>query len=208
LAPYAAGFCSWLRSRSYSPSAAANRLWQLDQLSRWLERRGLTAGELTRARAAEFASSRREAGLVSWISPRSVQLPLEYLRELGAVPAPAAAVAEGPLEELLAEYRGYLLVERRLAEHTVGCNVPVARLFLEGKQGPDGLALERLSAADVSRFSAAECPKRSVSGARDLASALRSLLTGRPCCGRHGSSTAGRGVPRSPTRGMVCRWSS
>jgi hypothetical protein len=38
LAPYAAGFSLWLRSRSYSLSAAANRLWQLDQLSRWLAR--------------------------------------------------------------------------------------------------------------------------------------------------------------------------
>lgn len=55
LALYAAGLESWLRSRSYSPSAAANRLCQLDQLSRWLERRGLSAGELTDARAREFA---------------------------------------------------------------------------------------------------------------------------------------------------------
>ena len=39
-APYAAGFESWLMSRSYSPSAAADRLYQLDQLSRWLERAG------------------------------------------------------------------------------------------------------------------------------------------------------------------------
>src|SRR5947209_8211299 len=45
-------------------------------------------------------------------------------------------VVEGPLEELLAGYRRFLLVERRLAE----------------------------------------CPKRSVSGARDLASALRAFL--------------------------------
>jgi integrase/recombinase XerD len=176
LAPYAPGFCSWLRSRSYSPSAAANRLWQLDQLSRWLERRGLTVGELTPACAAEFATSRREAGLVSWTSRRSTELPLEYLHELGVVPAPSAVVAEGPLEQVLAEYRRYLLIERRLSEHTVGCYVPVARLFLEGKQGPDGRPLECLSAADVSGFLAAECPKRSVSGARDLASALRSLL--------------------------------
>jgi hypothetical protein len=38
LAPHAAGLEAWLRSRSYSPSAVANRLCQLDQLSRWLER--------------------------------------------------------------------------------------------------------------------------------------------------------------------------
>jgi site-specific recombinase XerD len=177
LAPYAAGFCSWLGSRSYSPSAAANRLCQLDQLSRWLERRGLTAGELTETRAAEFANSRREVGLVTWTSPQSVALPLEYLRELGVVAALMVPVAGGPLEEFLAEYRRYLLVERRLAEHTVrDAYVPAAQLFLAGREGPEGMALGRLSAADVSMFLVRECPKRSMTGARDLASALRSFL--------------------------------
>ena len=37
LAPFAAGYESWLSSRSYSPSAAEDRLCQLGQLSRWLE---------------------------------------------------------------------------------------------------------------------------------------------------------------------------
>jgi len=177
LAPYAAGFAMWLRSRSYSPSAVARRLWQLEQLSRWLERRGLGAADLSPERAAEFASSRREAGLVSWTAAPSAGLPMEYLREIGVIAPAAPAVADGPLEELLAEYRSYLFVERRLSEHTVGgCYVPAARLFLSGRQGPGGLELERLGAADVSGFLAAECPKRSVSGARDLASALRSFL--------------------------------
>ena len=45
-----------------------------------------------------------------------------------------------------------------------------------GLGGSDGLDLERLAAADVSSFLARECPKRSVSGARDLVCALRSLL--------------------------------
>ena len=176
LAPCAAGFERWLRSRAYSRSTVASRLSQLDQLSRWLEHEGLGARELTPARVADFASSRREAGLVTWVSPQSATLPLGYLRGLGVVPLPAAVVVEGPLEELLAEYRRYLLIERGLAEKTVLNYVPAARLFLEGRDGPDGLALDRLSAADVSLFLAAECPRRSTSGARDLASALRSLL--------------------------------
>jgi site-specific recombinase XerD len=177
LAPYAAGFESWLRRRSYSPSAVANRLCQLDQLSRWLERRGLTAAELSEMWAAEFASSRREIGLVTWTLPQSVALPLQYLREIGVVPAPAPAAGAGPLEELLVEYRRFLLVERRLAEHTiVDAYIPAARLFLAGREGADGLGIGRLSAADVSLFLVAECPKRSVSGARDLASALRAFL--------------------------------
>jgi integrase/recombinase XerD len=177
LAPFAAGFASWLRSRACSPSAAADRLYQFDQLSRWLEREGLGVGELTGEQAERFAAARRAAGRVTWVSPQSVMLPHEYLRELGVAPAPAPALAQGPLEELLVDYRRYLLVERGLSDHTVlDAYGPAARLFLAGWEGPDGLGLERLCAADVSSFLARECPKRSVSGARDLVCALRSFL--------------------------------
>jgi len=177
LTPFAAGFEAWLRSRSYSSSATANRLCQFDQLSRWLEREGLTSSELSDARVAEFTSARRDAGLVTWTTSQSVALPLEYLREIGVMPTRAAIVASGPLEELLADYGRYLRVERHLAEHTVrDAYLPAAGLFVAGREGLDGLGLERLSAGDVSTFLVAECSKRSVTGARDLASALRSFL--------------------------------
>jgi site-specific recombinase XerD len=177
LAPYAAGFASWLASQAYSPSAAADRLCQFDQLSRWLEREGLGVGELTGEVGERFGAARRAAGRVTWVSPESVTLPLGYLRELGIAPVPAPARAQGPLEQLLANYQRYLLVERGLSQHTVlDAYGPVARLFLVGREGPDGLGLERLSAADVSMFLARECPMRSVSGARDLVCALRSFL--------------------------------
>ena len=177
LAPFAAGYESWLRSRAYSPSAAADRMYQFDQLSRWLEREGLGTRELTGEQAERFAAGRRAAGLVTWVAPQSVVLPLGYLRGLGVAPAPVAVVAQGPLEELLADYRRYLSIERRLSDHTVfDAYVPAARLFLAGWQDPHGLGLQRLCAAEVSSFLVQECPKRSVSGARDLVCALRSLL--------------------------------
>jgi hypothetical protein len=177
LAAYAAAFGSWLTSRAYSPSAAADRLCQLDQVSRWLEREGLGAGELTAEQAGRFVAARRAAGRVTWVSPQSMALLLGYLRELGVAPAPVPALVQGPLEELLADYRRYLRVERGLSEHTVlDAYGPAARLFLAGREGPDGLGLELLCAADVSSFLARECPRRSVSGARDLVCALRSLL--------------------------------
>jgi integrase/recombinase XerD len=78
---------------------------------------------------------------------------------------------------LLTDYGRYLWVERGLCEHTVlDAYVPAARLFLCEVGGSDGLDLARLAAADVSSFLARECPRRSVSGARDLVCALRSLL--------------------------------
>jgi len=177
LAPYAAGFAAWLASRAYSSSAAADRLYQFDQLSRWLEREGLGVGELTGEQAERFAEARRVAGLVSWASRQSVALPLGYLRQLGTAPTPAPVGPAGPLEELLADYRRYLSIERGLCDHTVlDAYVPAARLFLSGWGSSNWPGLQRLSAADVSLFLARECPKRSVSGARDLVCALRSLL--------------------------------
>src|SRR5664279_2605825 len=177
LAPYAAEYSSWLASREYSLSAAADRLYQFDQLSRWLARGELGVGDLSGGQAERFALERRVAGVASWSSPRSVALPLEFLRQVGAVPPPALACPDGPLEQLLADYGRYLSIERGLCDHTVfDAYVPGARLFLselDGKNGPD---LGRLAAADVSLFLARECPKRSVSGARDLVCALRALL--------------------------------
>lgn len=62
-----------------------------------------------------------------------------------------------PARGLLGDYGRYLLVERRLSEHTVRyVYAPAVRLFLAGREGPDRLALERLSAADVSTFLARE----------------------------------------------------
>ena len=166
LAPYAAGFESWLRSRSYSPSAAADRLYQLDQLSRWLGREGLGVGKLTDDQAERFAAARRAAGLASWTAPQSVTLPLGYLRMLGVAPLPAPVLARNALEELLEGYNRYLSVERGLSAHTVlDAYGPAARLFLAGRDSPNGLRLEQLGAADVTSFLARECPKRSVAGA-------------------------------------------
>ena len=145
LAPYAAGFGSWLASRAYSGSTAADRLYQFDQLSRWLAREGLGVGEMTGERAERFALERRTAAVVSWASPQSVALPLEYLRQLGAVPPPVPACPARPLEELLADYGRYLSVERGLCEHTVlDAYLPAARLFLHYADLTDGSRLVTL----------------------------------------------------------------
>lgn len=145
LARYAAGYGSWLSSRGYSRWTVSHRLWQLELLSRWVEREGLSPAELTLARVREFLVARRAAGYSLWLSVRSTALPLEYLRELGVVPAEMPAmVVEDPLERLLADYARYLLDERGLTEHTVFARyVPAARLFLTSRVAPDVSALTR-----------------------------------------------------------------
>lgn len=178
LAPYASGYGSWLAGRGFARWTVAHRLWQLDLLSRWLERDRLGPDELTAERVEAFVATRRKAGYSTWLSVRSTALPLEYLRELGVVPATTSSAVMGdPLERLLAGYARYLFDERALTEHTVLVRyMPVARLFLDGVMGADGQGLERVSAADVSSFLVRECRWRSIAGARELVPALRSFL--------------------------------
>jgi integrase/recombinase XerD len=178
LAPYAHGYGSWLAARGYSRWTGSHRLWQLDLLSRWLECEGLSPGQLSPERVVGFLAARRAAGYSTWLSVRSTALPFEYLRELGVVPAViASGVTDDPVERLLVDYSRYLFDERALTEHTVLVRyVPVARLFLDGVMGAEGLELERLTAAEVSSFLARECRRRSVPGARELVVALRSFL--------------------------------
>ena len=176
LAPFAAGFESWLTARGYSPFTVGHRLWQLELVSRWLDREGLSVEELTPERFVEFAQARRAAGYRSWISPMSMRAPLGYLRELGIVPAAVLSMPAGPVEEVLEGYRRWLLDERGAKERTFVRFEPDARLFLSGRLAADRLDLERLMAADVSAFLARECPRRSVAGARYLVTVLRSLL--------------------------------
>jgi integrase/recombinase XerD len=174
LAPWQDGFEGWLLGRGYLPSAVFHRCWLLAALSLWLERQGMGASELTSERAALFVAERRAAGLKTWASERSVRLPLEYLREVGAVPPAAEVLDDGPVAQVLAGYREYLVLERGLAESTIDRCRRAASLFL--KQLPDGLEIGELTAADVSAFLARECPRRTGSSAKSLMSKFRPFL--------------------------------
>jgi integrase/recombinase XerD len=174
LAPWAEGFECWLTARGYASRSVYTRVCQLSLLSCWLEREGLSAGDLTDERVERFLDVRRAAGRVTWVSSRCVALPLGYLREVGAVPGSVPGVVGDAVDELLERYREYLSLERGLASRTIVEYQRTARLFLG--QRPVGLELERLTAADVSGFLARECPLRSIAGARYLVACLRPLL--------------------------------
>lgn len=118
LARFAPGFERELGRRGYAPGSVRGRLRQFGDLSRWLERRGLAPGELTPERVEQFLRQRRAAHNVSWVSPRSMLLPLGYLREVGVLRPPVDTAAEGPVDRLLLDYRRYVLSERGCSKRT------------------------------------------------------------------------------------------
>jgi site-specific recombinase XerD len=176
LLPYAEGFRAELAERGYASSSAAKQLRLLAHLSRWLASQGLEAAELVPQQVERFLAARHAAGYSRPPSLRGFSPLLGYLRGLGVVPGPPPRAANSPLEELLNAYRGYLLRERGLVATTIGSYDTVARRFLLERAADGELKLEDLVAADVTRFVLGECGSRQVGDAKNVVTALRSLL--------------------------------
>jgi len=178
LALFVGGFSGELARLGYTPLSARLQLQLMAHLSRWLASERLDAAALTPAVLERFLAARRAAGYANHRTPKAVAPLLAYLRGLGAAPPLPTAAAATPVEALLELYRRYLLVERGLAEGTVRGYVDVVRPFLAERASLDGLALERLTAADVSAFVVATCRDRRGRGgsAKLMVTGLRSLL--------------------------------
>ncbi len=176
LAPYAAGYAAELARVGYTASGATLQLRLVADLSAWLDARGLEPGVLSAPLVDRFLAARRAAGRTRYASNRAVRPPLEYLRGLGVVPVAPEPESDAPLDRLLARYRRYLVVERRLASATASGYLAAVRPFLAGRATPDGLALEGLSVADITTFVVAHCPRQPRGSAKLTVTSLRSLL--------------------------------
>ncbi|MGA2930419.1 MAG: hypothetical protein ABSG43_31445 [Solirubrobacteraceae bacterium] len=107
---YVAGYAQWLGEQGFSRGRIDRRVDQLGHLSHWLAIEGLGPDEhwlaieglgpdeLTAEHQLRFSEARQAAGYRTWVSPRSLRVPLAYLREAGVIAAPAAVVPEGPVE--------------------------------------------------------------------------------------------------------------
>jgi hypothetical protein len=79
------GFRDYLFEVGYSVSAARKHLQLLADLSRWLEREGISTGELVAARTEGFFRRRRAQGRANLRTPRTLDPLLAYLRALGVI---------------------------------------------------------------------------------------------------------------------------
>ena len=108
--------------------------------------------------AERFLQARRDAGYKFLWTSRALRPLLMYLQGRGAT-RPGPHISTGPVDEALARYGQYLIVERGLSERTVGGYVYAVRPFLRRCISSDGLALDidQLSEADVTAFMVAQC---------------------------------------------------
>ncbi|MEO8969622.1 MAG: site-specific integrase [Solirubrobacteraceae bacterium] len=174
---FAAGFAVELARLGYRRIPATFQLQLVADASRWLQREGVGAGELTGDVVERFLVARRAAGYTNYLTGRAMEPLLGYLRGLGVAPPASPRLATGAVEVLLADYRDYLAVERGLTKDTIEGYVSAVRPFLDGRLRDDGdLDLDGLTGADVVAFVVARCPAQSRGAAKMTVTALRSLL--------------------------------
>lgn len=165
-----------LMRRGFTPRSAQDHAYVLADLSRWLERKRLTPGQLTAGRVGEFVQARRDAGRRRWLSDRSLRLMLGFLRDAGVVPLQEHGVVEGPVEGVLEEYRSYLQRERRLGEGTVRGRVDVARRFLTAQLVGGQLRLDRLGPEPMAGFVQGASKRYATGSMKVVTSSLRDFL--------------------------------
>src|SRR5436189_171568 len=108
--------CRLAHSLPVTHYSAARNVRTLAHLSRWMGRRGLSAGQLSAERLGEFLAARRREGYHHALSVRAVMPLMGYLQRLGVAAMPAAPQAPG----LVSDYYRYLVSERALTEAVAG----------------------------------------------------------------------------------------
>lgn len=177
LEPFAEGYASELAGLGYTSESIPQQLRLVARLSAWLAEKGLGIDALTAERVNEFVTDLLACGYRLHRSARSLEPLLAHLRRRGVLGLPAAAEGEpGPVGVVLARYEAYLLKQRDLARSSVKTYLSAARAFLADRLAPDGLALEDLTAREVTAFVLRTCTARQPGRAKTIATVLRSLL--------------------------------
>jgi site-specific recombinase XerD len=159
----------------YRPSAVYNQLQVLGQLGRWMEDEGLEVSQLSRSRLESFRAARRAGGFRRIPGLRSLDPLMAFLRDEGALSA-AEPVCASPLDELLAEYRAWMVRDRTLAPATVVRYESLARRFLGQVWRGDGFGVENVGVEEVTAYLLRECARLKVGSAKARVVELRSVL--------------------------------
>ena len=176
LVAYRRGFTAELRRQGYSPFTTVAVLQLTAHLSRWLERQGLDAGDLTAECVERYLAARRASGQVRRLTPRGLRPLLSYLRGLGVTPPPMAPTATTPRSHLLDAFTDYLRVQRGLAPSTVVGYRQYVRTFLFERPEEESFEPRRLEPAALSAFMLAQSERRSVGWLNNMATALSALM--------------------------------
>lgn len=177
LAVFAGGFEEKLVGQGYRPGGVATQLGLMRQLDRWLAGAGLAAGDLTAARVEQFIAACRSRGQRRVPTLAGAGALLAYLIELGVIDGSSPPVVSAR-DQLLADYRRYLLGERGLTPQTTLRYLRFAKRFLAQRVPCTGqtLGCEGLTSMELNEYLLSTSARLAVDSAKREAADLRALL--------------------------------
>jgi site-specific recombinase XerD len=144
-------------------------------LSRWLASERHEAGDLTVEVAHRYIGVRAAAGYSEFLSPRSLDRLLAYLRDVGAAPT-APPVVLTATDVLVDRFRAHLLSERGLRPNGADSYVAAVLPFV-ARVAPDGsIDSSKATAREVMTFLSDLTRSLAPATVQRRASALRALL--------------------------------
>lgn len=176
LASHIDGFGAELSGKGYAQHTVLSKYELLSKLSRWLERRGLSAAALDEGRLRQFLASLRRQSKARRGDPTTGQQFLEYLRNHGEVAAAPQRIDRTPAGGLTHDFEAFLRSERGLATSTVDSYLSDVHRFLDELFGRKALRLEQLRPRDLHGFVLREIQRVSRSHGKGVVTALRSFL--------------------------------
>jgi hypothetical protein len=167
LAVFAGGFEEKLVGLGYRPGGVATQLGLMRQLDRWLAGAGLAAGDLTEARVEQFLAACRNRGQRRVPTLAGARALLAYLIELGVIDGSSPPVVSAR-DQLLADYRRYLLGERGLTPETTLRYLRFAKRFLAQRVSRTGqtLGCEGLTSVELNEYLLATSAQLAVESAQ------------------------------------------
>ncbi len=174
LGPYVDRLAARLFERQYARETARKKIRVVTDLSRWLERRRLDAGNLDDRVIARFFHGRRRYDPVRGGDTAAVRSLLELLRERGVLPErPGGGSPPHPIE---ISFEQYLRQERRLSPATLHNTLPYVKRFLAERFGRGPVSLEEVRPSDIHHFVLRHAHSQSPGRTQLMVGALRSFL--------------------------------
>ena len=166
-------FVTSLLEDGYADATLHDKLSLLDRLGQWLRRTGRAVTHLDERLVKAFVKHRQR---VQRGDLKTLQQFLDYLRELGVVPAQEPVRDRSLWANTLSGYEQYLRLERGLVVATISHYQHFARKFLirRFREGP--FLLKAMKASDISDFVLRHGQSVGVRRAQVMTTALRSFF--------------------------------
>lgn len=176
LAPYLDAFAQMLDAQGFKRHLLSRQIRDAAKFSRWLQTEQIAVEAVLDEHARRFLQEPEQQGSVRQGAAAALRRLMDFLRQLGAAPKPAAPCELTPVQQIVAEYAGHLRREQRLSSRTLIQYCPFAERFLSERFETEPVDLGALQAKDVIGFVQREAVRLSPARAKAATIAMRSFL--------------------------------